>query len=177
MRHGHSAGWAPTEIGLFIDSFCRKGKPLPILGKVEMNGDTVRMPYTSVFPLKSAMLHYSVDTGLRSNRIWKSLSATIKTDAVMATMPPTDANTWFISVIDEREGAADGRAGAERLAEPGEHAASRRRQRQSGERAGDDEGEDNCPPSSACLRRGVPFMAHAAIIVARGSWGYRRGRR
>ena len=103
MRHGHSAGWAPTEIGLFIDSFCRKGKPLPILGKIEMNGDRVRMPYASVFPLKSAMLHYSVDTGLRSNRIWKSLSATINTDAVMVNMPPTDANTWFISVIDERE--------------------------------------------------------------------------
>src|SRR5262249_30738010 len=32
MRHGHPPGWAPQEIGLFIDSFCRNGQPLPVPG-------------------------------------------------------------------------------------------------------------------------------------------------
>ncbi len=31
MPHGHQAGWAAPEIGLFIDSYCKQGVPLPCL--------------------------------------------------------------------------------------------------------------------------------------------------
>jgi PhoPQ-activated pathogenicity-related protein len=77
MRHSHQAGWAPQEIGLFIDSFCRDGTPLPVPGVATMQGDTVHLPYTSEVPIKSAELHFTVDTGLRSKRTWKSLPAEV----------------------------------------------------------------------------------------------------
>ncbi|MEW6302602.1 MAG: PhoPQ-activated protein PqaA family protein [Verrucomicrobiota bacterium] len=103
MRHGHPAGWAPPEIGLFIDTFCRKGKPLPVPGKLEVAENEVRLKFTSAVPIKSAALHYTTDTGLRSKRTWKSIPAQIGKGVVTAPNPPGNANTWFITLTDERD--------------------------------------------------------------------------
>jgi dienelactone hydrolase len=103
MPHGHPPGWAPKEIGLFIDSFCVGGKPLPIPGKPVIEGDYVRLTCTGGKTLKSAMLHYTSDEGLRSKRTWKSIPATIADGTITAPRPPGDANTWFISVTDDRD--------------------------------------------------------------------------
>jgi hypothetical protein len=43
MPHGHPPGWAPQEIGLFIDSKCRGGKPLPVPAKPMIKGDQVEV--------------------------------------------------------------------------------------------------------------------------------------
>ena len=102
MPHGHPPGWAPQEIGLFIDSFCRDGKPLAVPGKITTQGDEVRLAFESAVPVKSATLHYTTDTGLRSKREWKSLPARIGKGVVTAPKPPADANTWFIALTDER---------------------------------------------------------------------------
>lgn len=102
MPHGHPPGWAPQEIGLFIDSFCRNGKPLAVPGKITTQGDTIQLSFESAVPLKSAALHFTTDSGLRSNRQWKTLPAQINNGIVTAPKPPADANTWFISLTDER---------------------------------------------------------------------------
>ncbi len=102
MRHGHPPGWAPQEIGLFIDSFCRDGKPLPALGKITANGDEIRLSFQSIIPVKSAALHYTTDTGLRSKRVWKSTPAKVGKGVVTSPKPPDDATTWLISLTDER---------------------------------------------------------------------------
>lgn len=103
MRHGHPPGWAPKEIGLFIDSKCRDGKPLPVPGQPTIKGDSVKLTCTSATALKKAELHYTSDTGLRSKRTWKSIPATIHANTITAPIPPADANTWYISVTDERD--------------------------------------------------------------------------
>jgi dienelactone hydrolase len=103
MPHGHPPGWAPQEIGLFIDSKCRGGKALPVPGKPTVAGGQVSVPYTSAVPLKEGALHYTTDTGLRSNREWKSMPATIGEDLVITPMPPKEANTWYVSLTDERD--------------------------------------------------------------------------
>ncbi len=103
MRHGHAAGWTPKEIGWFIDSYCREGDALPIPGRPTTDAGEVRMPYESAVPLKSAELHYTTDTGLRSKRAWNSLPATISDGVVIAPEPPAEANTWFIAVTDQRD--------------------------------------------------------------------------
>jgi len=103
MRHGHPPGWAPPEIGLFIDSKCRAGKPLPIPGKPTIEGDRIRLTYQSAVPLKRAQLHYTTDTDLRSKRTWKSMDATLGAGFVTAPKPPAEANTWFIALTDERD--------------------------------------------------------------------------
>jgi len=102
MPHGHPPGWAPEEIGLFVDSFCRDGKALPVPGKLKVEGDVVHLNYSSQVPLKSAALHYTTDDGQRSNRNWKTISAEVGAGVVTAPKPPVEANTWFIELKDDR---------------------------------------------------------------------------
>ena len=102
MRHSHSARWAPQEIGVFIDSYCLDGQPLPVPGDLGFDNNHIRMAYTSVVPLASAALHYTTDTGLRSKRTWKSIPAEIGSDCVTSPQPPADANTSLISLTDQR---------------------------------------------------------------------------
>lgn len=103
MRHGHPPGWAPQEIGLFIDTYCRAGAALPAPGKVEVVGDRVRVPFKSAVPLKSAALHFTTDIGPRSKRTWTELPAKIEHDHIVAPKPPAEANAWFVSLTDERD--------------------------------------------------------------------------
>jgi dienelactone hydrolase len=103
MPHGHPPGWAPQEIGLFIDSKCRGGAALPVPGKPEVRGDQVVVSCTSSLPLKEAKLNYTTDTGLRSKRKWTSVPATINGSTITAPKPPAGANTWYVSVSDERD--------------------------------------------------------------------------
>ena len=103
MPHGHPPGWAPQEIGLFIDSKCRAGKPLPVPGKPVIKGDQVVLTCASVTALKNAALNYTTDTGLRSKRKWTSVPSTITGSSITAPKPPAEANTWFITVTDERD--------------------------------------------------------------------------
>ncbi|MCA9081720.1 MAG: prolyl oligopeptidase family serine peptidase, partial [Planctomycetaceae bacterium] len=110
MPHGHPPGWAPQEIGLFIDSHCRGGKPLPVPGELTLTGETIQLTYTSAIPLKSAQLHYTTDTGLRSDRKWHSIDAEIhladsagnNTGLITTPAPPADTNTWFLTLTDDR---------------------------------------------------------------------------
>jgi len=103
MPHGHPPGWAPQEIGLFIDSKCRAGKALPVLSKPVIEGDEVRVSAQSETALKKAELHYTTDSGLRSKRTWKILPASMAGSVITAAKPPAEANTWFIAVTDERD--------------------------------------------------------------------------
>lgn len=103
MPHGHPPGWAPKEIGLFIDSKCRAGTSLPVPGKPIIDGDQVRVTCEAVTALKKAELNYTTDSGLRSKRKWSTVAATITGTTITAPKPPADANTWFISVTDERD--------------------------------------------------------------------------
>jgi PhoPQ-activated pathogenicity-related protein len=102
MPHGHPAGWAPAEIGLFIDSHCRQGVPLPVIAKpAEKEGKLVGVCQTRT-PLTKAQLHFTTDTGLRSARNWTSVDAEIRGSEIVAPLPPPEANTWFLSVTDAR---------------------------------------------------------------------------
>lgn len=102
MRHGHPPGWAPQEIGLFIDSFCRAGQPLPVPGPLKIAGEQVSLSFTSARPVTTAALHYTTETGLRSSRTWETIPARINGSAATVPRPPADANTWFIALMDDR---------------------------------------------------------------------------
>lgn len=102
MGHSHPAGWAPEEIATFIDAHCRDGKPLPVILNVEASDDQITVTYKSEIPIRSAALHYTSDAGRRSDRSWNSVSATVTPGAIRMEKPPTDANTWFVSLTDER---------------------------------------------------------------------------
>ena len=102
MAHGHPAGWAPREIGIFIDAKCRGGQPLAVPGAPRIEGGKVALTFQSSVPVKSAKLHFTTDAGPRSKREWQSLDATITGSTITAPAPPKEANTWFLSLTDER---------------------------------------------------------------------------
>ena len=130
MPHGHPPGWAPQEIGIFIDSKCKKGTP--VVG--DKQGLIVTQPLAEVGPpvikndaievhcqisngrIKKAELIYTTDVGLRSKREWKTIPAiglhgTVsgsgrsfsENSVFTAPKPPAEANTWFINVTDSRD--------------------------------------------------------------------------
>ena len=103
MRHSHVAGWAPREIELFIDSKCRSTPPLPVPGKPVVRGETIEVVCESRTALKSAQLNYTTDSGLRSQRNWTTVQAKIEGKVITVPKPPPGANTWFITVVDERD--------------------------------------------------------------------------
>lgn len=103
MRHGHPPGWAPKEIGLFIDSHCRAGKALPLPAKSVIDGAEIRVTCSSQTALKKAELNYTIDTGLRSKRLWQTVPATIEGNTITAPKPPAAANAWFLTITDERD--------------------------------------------------------------------------
>jgi len=129
MPHGHPPGWAPQEIGLFIDSKCGKlvpvegskdglmvSKPLPVIGAPIIKDNAVEVSCSqSNGRLKKATLNYTTDSGPRSKRTWKTVEAKfvqtgINSSGATFTLsylittpkPPAEANTWFINVTDER---------------------------------------------------------------------------
>jgi len=103
MLHSSEHGWAPEEIGRFIDTYCQPGcDSLPQLGEPNRTSDSITVPYESAVPLKSAVLHFTTNRGLRSERTWQQSAATITPDSIVAPPLPADANTWFITATDER---------------------------------------------------------------------------
>lgn len=103
MPHGHPPGWRPQEIGLFIDSYCRNGQGLAIPGEVDLEGNEVKMKFKSDRLIKSAVLHFTTDQGLRSKRKWQSIILDVKKEIVVGPKPPKNANTWFMSITDDRD--------------------------------------------------------------------------
>ena len=102
MPHGHPPGWAPQEIGLFIDTYCRAGTALPVPGSPTIEGDEARVICSSPTKIASANLNYTTDEGLRSKRKWETVPATVTGTVIAAPKPPANANTWFFTIVDER---------------------------------------------------------------------------
>ena len=103
MSHSHPAGWAPKEIGIYIDSILKKGTPLPDVTEIKLSAQgTVTVPFVSVTKVTKAELHYTTETGLRSKRKWNSIPATLSHGKATATGLPSNANTWLMTLTDER---------------------------------------------------------------------------
>lgn len=103
MRHSHQADWEPMEIGIYVDSLLIGGTPLPTVGNMSFTkAGKVAVPYESKTTLLKAELHYTTDEGLRSERKWKTLPAAIHGDKVIAGGLPAEANTWIVTLTDER---------------------------------------------------------------------------
>ncbi len=101
MRHSHQAGWAPTEIGLFIDQNINGGKPLPRLSSPKMQKNEVTADVSSAVPLKKVHLHFTTDSGLLVERKWQSRDASLNGKTISASVP-AEATIWMLSATDSR---------------------------------------------------------------------------
>lgn len=102
MSHGHPPGWKPIEIGIYVDSILKGGVPLPEVGPIRVHADTLTLPYKSQTKIVKAELHYTTATGKRSEREWSNSAADIESDQIVAHGLPADANTWIVTVTDDR---------------------------------------------------------------------------
>lgn len=101
MPHGHPPGWAPQEIGWFVDQHLL-GKPaLPVLQDPQVDGETLRLTWQGPMPPTRATLHVSSDRGAINQRTWQDLPATIDGQTITATVPAA-ASTWFVTIEDSR---------------------------------------------------------------------------
>jgi dienelactone hydrolase len=102
MPHSHPAGWAPPEIGLFVDHYLRGGKALPSVGQPRIENGKVLATATSPLKLSGAELHWTSEDVPINKRQWQSSPATVEGDTLKADAPPSDATAWFVTVADER---------------------------------------------------------------------------
>src|SRR5207249_2399192 len=57
MPHGHPQGWAPVEIGLFVDQHLRGGRPLARVEAVRRVGGRVAVRFRAEVPVVRAAFH------------------------------------------------------------------------------------------------------------------------
>ncbi|MFC1761520.1 nucleoside hydrolase-like domain-containing protein [Planctomycetota bacterium] len=104
MRHGHQPGWAPEEIGLFVDQYLKGGTPLPEVMAPEISHGEIRTRFESKIALTSANLHYATGTTPINELDWETLPARIEDNMIVSPLPPDEATLWFLTVADSRQG-------------------------------------------------------------------------
>jgi dienelactone hydrolase len=102
LPHSHPAGWAPVEIGLFVDQHERGGTPLARVVAVERDGPQVEVKFRSAVPVTGAVLHFTTDPGPWQKRGWQSRPARIDGDRVLAELPAARPLVYFLTVTDRR---------------------------------------------------------------------------
>jgi hypothetical protein len=102
MPHGHQQGWAPKEIGLFIDQYLKSSIPLPTIVKTQLTNEKLRARIKSKIDCVSAKLHYTTGTGPINKLEWQSISAHIQDGFIDSSSPPDGARIWFLTVTDKR---------------------------------------------------------------------------
>jgi dienelactone hydrolase len=102
MPHSHPAGWKPQEIGLFVDSVLCGGTPLPKIGGLYIDGNTITAEFEAETPVAEAQLHYSSDGGPWQKRNWTSQEAELANHRAKATLPDQRPLVCFLTIRDQR---------------------------------------------------------------------------
>jgi dienelactone hydrolase len=104
MVHSHEAGWAPKEIGWFVDSILGVNgeKPLPAIGEPRFKRKKVVSGLKqSTLPISAAWLNYYMP-GKAGKGEWATIPADTEDGHITAAMPPADAKLLFFDVTDNR---------------------------------------------------------------------------
>ena len=102
MPHGHQQGWAPKEIGVFVDQYLRGGIPLASIMKPQLADGKVHAAVKSKTPLTSAQLHYTTGMTPINELDWESTSAHLEGNQGISSVVPDEATIWFLTVTDSR---------------------------------------------------------------------------
>lgn len=101
MRHGHVAGWRPSEIYAFADSIVKDGLPLARIQGPKIAEDQVSVAFSSTSKILKSELVYTQDTGLWPERKWETTPAIVSDSVISATIPE-GASVVFFNLTDER---------------------------------------------------------------------------
>ena len=103
MPHGHTQGWAPNEIGLFVDQFLNGGTPLATITKPRLANGQIRARIRSKTQPVSAKLYYTTGTVPINKLQWKSIPVSINEKALSSLAPPDETTIWFLTITDNRK--------------------------------------------------------------------------
>lgn len=109
MPHGHPQGWAPKEIGLFVDGVLKGGTPLPRLSMPKVVGRAIESRVTAPGPVRAAKVHFTTDRGPWQKRGWMTAPAALEGDRVRTPLPEGVTGwpfTAFFTVEDDRGAVA-----------------------------------------------------------------------
>jgi hypothetical protein len=102
MPHGHPQGWAPKEIGLFVDHILTTGPALPRFDTPIVEGTRVFAEINNNRSPRSAKLHYTTDRGPWQTRKWTTEDAKVDLLRVTGDLPETRPIVAFFTVEDDR---------------------------------------------------------------------------
>ena len=111
MPHGHPQGWAPKEIGLFIDQHLRGGKPLFRFddpdARLEKRDGGITAAILQTHEIQSVAAHWTLDTkGPWQKRKWESRPAQRMvgnaTDFFVMSLPKERPLIYFLTATDDR---------------------------------------------------------------------------
>ncbi|MHB8903151.1 MAG: alpha/beta hydrolase family protein, partial [Thermoguttaceae bacterium] len=102
MKHSHVHGWAPKEIGVYVDSVLAGGSPLPRLGPMVVEGNRARSAVTNQVEVAEAQLQYTADTGPWQERKWQSVPARVNGEMIEAELPAGRPIVAFMLATDSR---------------------------------------------------------------------------
>jgi dienelactone hydrolase len=104
MMHNNEAGWAPKEIGWFIDSVLGVNgeKPLPAIGEPQFKGRKVIARIQSPLPISAASLNYEISGKAINEGAWAHIPAKIEKEFVTAQLPPAVFDMVYFDVTDNR---------------------------------------------------------------------------
>jgi hypothetical protein len=115
MPHGHSQGWAPVEIGLFVDQHLRGGKAMfrfddPGVRMQEKDG-AFTLAILQQHEIKSVSAHWTTDTkNPWQKRKWESRLGQRMvgnaTDFFTVSLPKDRPLIYFLTATDERGATA-----------------------------------------------------------------------
>ena len=103
LAHGHIFD-KPKAVEVFIDHHLKGGKPLPIIGPIEVGETQLVASVNSKTKLLKAELHFTIEDlrGDAKARKWVTKPATIADGSITADLPPAEATAWFLTLTDER---------------------------------------------------------------------------
>ena len=100
LPHGHI--WTFGEVDAFLHSHLTAADPLPAVGEMKRDGNTVSAPVESKVELKAAHLHYAAASGPWPKREWKSIPAQLRDGRVEAELPADRPLVYYLAVTDGR---------------------------------------------------------------------------
>lgn len=102
MPHGHQAGWAPQEIGIFIDQHVSGGVPLPVVSGPRIEAGRAIATLSGATKIVKGELHATTGGGPINKREWTTTQGKIEEGMVSADAPPENVTAWFMTIADER---------------------------------------------------------------------------
>jgi len=102
MIHGHGNGWDDAcEIYDFADSIVKGGKPLPLLGRPEVDPRTriVRTKYAASRDFTEAWVYYTTAGGRWKGRKWEFIQCRIGKRELVATKPLPEGTRPFLVYV------------------------------------------------------------------------------